>query len=75
MQPNRYIPNRFINTLHRYVMTIAMKYPQAFELVHTEGTLEKAEVYKIRYDLATPEHAVTPDGRPLMSGKKEDAEE
>lgn len=39
VQPNRYIPNRFINTLHRYVMTIAMKYPQAFELVHTEGTL------------------------------------
>lgn len=48
--PNRYIPGRFISTMHRYVYAIAEKH-QVFELVHTEGTVEKAEVYKIRYDL------------------------
>ena len=67
VNPNRYIPNRFINTMHRYVITIATKYPNIFELVHTEGTVEKAEVYKIRYDLVgtvvnNPNNIQTPAG-------------
>ena len=60
INPARYMPNRYINTLHRYVMTIATKYPQAFELIHTEGTLEKAEIYKIHYENAVPAAAVQP---------------
>lgn len=52
VNPKRYIPDRYINTLHRYVAIIARKYPQVFRLVHTEGTQEKAEVYEIRYEYA-----------------------
>jgi hypothetical protein len=60
VNPARYIPNRYINTLHRYVAIIAAKYPQAFELIHTEGIQEKAEVYKIHYEHAIPTEAVKP---------------
>lgn len=55
VNPKRYIPNRYINTLHRYVSIIAMKYPTVFQLVHKEGTQEVAEVYKINYELAVPQ--------------------
>lgn len=60
VNPSRYIPNRYINTMHRVVMPIVLKYPQALQLVHSEGTSEKAEVYEIHYELAQPSMAVPP---------------
>ena len=65
INPSRYIPNRYINTMHRYMMTIAQKYPRVFELVHTEGTTEKAEIYKIRYDLAVVATEPPPTAPPV----------
>lgn len=67
VNPSRYIPGRYINTLHRYVYAIAAKYPQAFELVHTEGTIEKAEVYKIHYERAVPGMTNVPPPAPVQS--------
>jgi hypothetical protein len=52
INPKRYIPERYINTLHRFVAIIAVKYPQVFRLVHTEGKQEKSEIYEIRYEYA-----------------------
>ncbi len=56
INPKRYIPGRFINTLHRYVMVIAQKYPNVFKLVHKVGVQEVSEIYEIRYEFATPEY-------------------
>jgi prepilin signal peptidase PulO-like enzyme (type II secretory pathway) len=49
LDPNRYLEGQFIGTMHRYVYYIQQKYPNAFEFVHQEGTLEEAQLYKIRY--------------------------
>lgn len=54
INPKRYIPGRFINTLHRYVAVIAQKYPSVFRLVHKVGVQEVSEIYEIRYEFATP---------------------
>lgn len=59
LNPNRYIPDRYVNTMHRYMAIIATKYPLVFELVHVEGTNEKTEVYRVRYDMAVPQQPVT----------------
>lgn len=56
VNPKRYIPGRYINTLHRYVMVIAQKYPNVFRLVHKVGAQEVSEIYEIRYEFATPEY-------------------
>lgn len=50
LDPNRYMADQFINTMHRYVYYIAQKYPNAFELVHNEGEFEKSTLYKINYN-------------------------
>lgn len=50
LDPNRYLEGQFIGTMHRYVYYIQQKYPNAFEFVHQEGTLEDAQLYKIRYN-------------------------
>lgn len=47
LDPNRYIENQFIGTIHRYMYYIAQKYPNAFQLIHEEGSLEKAQLYRI----------------------------
>jgi hypothetical protein len=49
LDPNRYIQDQYINTVHRYVYYIVQKYPDAFEFVHREGEIEKSELYKINY--------------------------
>ncbi len=48
--PNMYVENMYINTIHRFLSPIQAKYPDAFEVVHQEGTLEKAKLLKINYD-------------------------
>ncbi|MCB9032426.1 MAG: hypothetical protein H6553_01160 [Chitinophagales bacterium] len=50
LDPNRYIANQFVNTMHRYVYYIAQKYPNAFEEIHNEGQFEKSTLYKINYN-------------------------
>lgn len=65
INPKRYIPERYINTLHRYVAIIAVKYPEVFKLVHTEGKQEKSEIYEIRYEYAEPKNNAEP-AQPLQ---------
>ncbi len=50
LNPNSYIENQYINTVHRYAYYIAQKYPNAFEFVHREGEIEKSDLYKINYN-------------------------
>ena len=49
IDPSRYIENQFIGTMHRYAYYIQNKYPEAFQLIHTEGDIEEAELYKINW--------------------------
>jgi hypothetical protein len=49
LNPDMYIEGQFIGTMHRYAIYIQQKYPRAFEFVHQEGDLEKAQLYKINY--------------------------
>ncbi len=74
VNPKRYIPDRYINTLHRYVAIIALKYPQAFRLIHTEGTQEKSEVYEIRYEYAVPEFSAEGTA-PVIQNQQEEQDE
>ncbi len=49
INPEQYIPNYFISTLHNYVQKISEKYPEKFKLVHqTEGP-EASMLVKIEY--------------------------
>lgn len=47
--PNNYVENQIIGTVHRYMYFIQQKYPQVFQFVHQEGDLEKTQLYKINY--------------------------
>lgn len=49
VNPAMYIEGQFISTMHRYAYYIAQKYPTAFQFIHQEGDLEKAQLYKINY--------------------------
>jgi hypothetical protein len=49
LDPTRYIENQYINTIHRYAYYIMQKYPDAFQFIHQEGDIERAELYKINY--------------------------
>jgi hypothetical protein len=48
--PNNYIPNQIIGTIHRYMYYVAQKYPDAFQFVHQEGDIEIAQLYKIDWN-------------------------
>lgn len=48
--PDMYVENQIIGTIHRYMYYIQQKYPNAFEFVHQEGDLEKTQLYKIRWN-------------------------
>lgn len=48
--PDMYIQDQIIGTVHRYMYYIQLKYPNAFEFVHQEGDMEKSQLYKIRWD-------------------------
>jgi len=48
--PDMYIENQIIGTIHRYMYYIMVKYPNAFEFVHQEGDLEKTQLYKINWN-------------------------
>jgi len=50
LDPNRYIENQFIGTIHRYMYYVTQKYPNAFQLIHQEGDLEVAQLYKIDWN-------------------------
>jgi len=50
LDPSRYIENQFIGTMHRYAYYIQTKYPGAFSLVHQEGEIEQAELFKINWN-------------------------
>lgn len=71
VDPKRYIPGRFISTLHRFVYKISEKYPTVFELVHEEGNVEQAQVYKIHYERAVVPvpSAPVPQVQPASGGK------
>ena len=49
LDPNRYIENQFIGTVHRYMGFIQNKYPNAFIFIHQEGDVERAQLYKINW--------------------------
>ena len=49
LDPNRYIENQYINTVHRYASYIVQKYPDAFQFVHQEGEIERSALFKINY--------------------------
>lgn len=41
---------KIINTIHRMLAPYAIKYPQRVKLVKTIGTIEKCELYSIKYE-------------------------
>lgn len=47
--PNNYVENQIIGTVHRYMYFIQQKYPNAFDFIHQEGDLEKTQLYKINW--------------------------
>lgn len=49
LDPNRYIENQFIGTVHRYMGFIQNKYPNAFIFIHQEGDVERVQLYKINW--------------------------
>jgi hypothetical protein len=49
LDPNRYLEDQFIGTMHRYVYYVRTKYPDAFQFVHQEGDIEEAQLYKINW--------------------------
>lgn len=48
--PDMYVENQIIGTVHRYMYFIQVKYPNVFEFVHQEGDLEKTQLYKINWN-------------------------
>ncbi len=52
MDPRMRAEGNFVNTIHRYMSPIEQKYPGTFTLEHQEGNLEKAQLFKINYDVA-----------------------
>jgi hypothetical protein len=48
--PATYIEGQIIGTVHRYMYYVMTKYPDAFEFVHQEGDLEKAQLYRIKWN-------------------------
>lgn len=59
LDPNRYIENQFIGTIHRYMYYVAQKYPNAFQLIREEGSMEKAQLYKIDWNYIDSVKAVS----------------
>ncbi len=51
LDPNRYLQGQFVGTMHRYASVIEQKYPGTFSFVHQEGDLEKAQLFKINYNV------------------------
>lgn len=50
IDPERYLENQFIGTMHRYAYYVQTKYPNAFEFIHQEGDIEDAQLFKINWN-------------------------
>ena len=50
LDPNRYLEDQFIGTMHRYAYYIQTKYPNAFIPIHQEGDIEEAQLFKIDWN-------------------------
>ena len=68
--PNVYIENTYINTIHRFLSPILAKYPNSFNIVHTEGVAEKAQLLKINYDQMITTSAPLPVATNTEKSKK-----
>jgi hypothetical protein len=49
LNPDQYIPNQFIGTLHSWAARIEQAYPGTMQIVHQVGTLEPCMLVKINF--------------------------